>query len=222
MTHRVDGQAEAVVSGQRSTRAADVEVGASQAVREQWRRTRSGSLVEVIEEKPSGQREVAGECPICYDDFGGEDDVVWCKVRHCIVALTRSYARARVTQGCPYRVLITCLLMAMPLTQNTIDSQACGNNIHRNCFANWAKAKRDSYAAVTCVYCRAVWDADGGKDQTGYGGDAIVNLRQYSEAHANADVSLETLYGESAVWIRNAGRNRARAAALYDVSRGAL
>jgi hypothetical protein len=110
--------------------------------------------------------------------------------------------------------------MARLATHKVVIAQACGNNIHRNCFAAWAKAKMDSHAAITCVYCRAVWDADGGKDQAGDGGEGFVNLRQYSEAHANANVSLETLYGDSAVWIRNAGRNRARAAALYDVSRG--
>ena len=101
-------------------------------------------------------------------------------------------------------------------------AQECGNNIHRECFANWAKSKRNSHAPVTCVYCRAVWEADGGKGQHGDAGEGFVNLRQFSEAHANADVSLETLYGDNAVWIRNAGRNRSRAAALYDVSRGAF
>ena len=172
-------QAEDVVSGRRSTRAVDAEVSASHAVREQWQRTQSGSMAAVKEEKDSNQRELAGECPICYDGFSQKEDVVWCK--------------------------------------------SCGNNIHRSCFANWAKAKTAARAAVTCVYCRAVWDMDksNAQDADAAGGQ-YVNLRQFSEAHADTDVSLDSLYGDSAVWIRNAGSNRRSNAALYSVGRGAL
>ncbi len=172
-------QAEAVISGQRSTRAVDAEVSASHAVREQWQRTQSGSMVAVEEEKDSNQRELSGECPICYDDFGQQEDVVWCK--------------------------------------------ACGNNIHRSCFANWAKSKTAARAPVTCVYCRAVWDMDESKVQDAdAAGGQYLNLRHVSEAHADTDLSLDSLYGDTAVLIRNAGRNRGRNAALYGAGRGAF
>jgi hypothetical protein len=34
---------------------------------------------------------------------------------------------------------------------------ACGNNIHRHCFEQWAKSKP---GAPKCVYCRTVWKGD--------------------------------------------------------------
>lgn len=34
---------------------------------------------------------------------------------------------------------------------------ACGNNIHRQCFEQWARSKP---GAVKCVYCRTVWKGD--------------------------------------------------------------
>lgn len=34
---------------------------------------------------------------------------------------------------------------------------ACGNNIHRTCFEQWAKSKP---GAAKCVYCRTPWKGD--------------------------------------------------------------
>lgn len=34
---------------------------------------------------------------------------------------------------------------------------ACGNNIHRHCFEQWAKSKP---GAPKCVYCRTPWKGD--------------------------------------------------------------
>ena len=34
---------------------------------------------------------------------------------------------------------------------------ACGNNIHRHCFEQWAKSKAGQ---VKCVYCRTPWKGD--------------------------------------------------------------
>ena len=34
---------------------------------------------------------------------------------------------------------------------------ACGNNIHRQCFEQWAKSKAGQ---VKCVYCRTPWKGD--------------------------------------------------------------
>ena len=35
---------------------------------------------------------------------------------------------------------------------------ACGNNIHRECFEQWARSK--SGHDVRCVYCRTIWQGD--------------------------------------------------------------
>lgn len=34
---------------------------------------------------------------------------------------------------------------------------ACGNNVHRQCFEQWAKSKPGQ---VKCVYCRTAWKGD--------------------------------------------------------------
>lgn len=36
---------------------------------------------------------------------------------------------------------------------------ACGNNIHRQCFEQWA-ASKTGQGPVRCVYCRSVWQGD--------------------------------------------------------------
>lgn len=36
---------------------------------------------------------------------------------------------------------------------------ACGNNLHKTCFEQWAATKPNG--GVTCPYCRAQWQADG-------------------------------------------------------------
>jgi hypothetical protein len=50
---------------------------------------------------------------------------------------------------------------------------ACGNNIHKACFDQWAKSKP---GPAKCIYCRAVWKEDepksislqGPKNKEGY------------------------------------------------------
>lgn len=39
---------------------------------------------------------------------------------------------------------------------------ACGNNVHCECFAQWAATKRAQRAAVTCPFCRTPWQEDDG------------------------------------------------------------
>lgn len=34
---------------------------------------------------------------------------------------------------------------------------ACGNNVHRHCFEQWARSKP---GAAKCVYCRTLWQGD--------------------------------------------------------------
>lgn len=85
-------QAEAVLSGSRSTRTVEVDVEASEAVREQWHRSQPGAAPGAVELEErmdggfGGQRPLEGECPICYDTFrpsstSAADQVVFCKVR---------------------------------------------------------------------------------------------------------------------------------------------
>jgi hypothetical protein len=36
---------------------------------------------------------------------------------------------------------------------------ACGNNVHKECFEQWAESRRRSSAPVTCPFCRSNWAA---------------------------------------------------------------
>lgn len=53
------------------------------------------------------RKPVEGDCPICFMEFGRNEEIVWCKA-------------------------------------------ACGNNIHKKCFDQWAATTRQS--GVRCVY----------------------------------------------------------------------
>lgn len=46
---------------------------------------------------------------------------------------------------------------------------SCGNNMHKVCFDQWAKSKRNQGQQVTCVYCRAVWALDEKAGESQYG-----------------------------------------------------
>lgn len=37
---------------------------------------------------------------------------------------------------------------------------SCGQNVHRDCFEQWAKSSGTSNGQVRCIYCRAVWQGD--------------------------------------------------------------
>ena len=37
---------------------------------------------------------------------------------------------------------------------------SCGQNVHRECFEQWAKSSNAANGQVRCVYCRAVWEGD--------------------------------------------------------------
>ena len=51
---------------------------------------------------------------------------------------------------------------------------------------------------------------DLGRCSAGRGGSSYINLLQQSQAHANTDTSLDTLYGANAVWIRHHQGNGSR------------
>jgi Ring finger domain len=69
---------------------------------------------------------------------------------------------------------------------------ACGNNMHRSCFDQWAASQRN--VGVKCVYCRTPWHVDpgdveqvkkaGSKDVDGY-----VNVGEHFGISRMRDVS---------------------------------
>ncbi|KAL3139925.1 hypothetical protein ABBQ38_004215 [Trebouxia sp. C0009 RCD-2024] len=98
--------------------------------------------------------------------------------------------------------------------------QECGNNVHVECFKRWTASKKSTGQSVTCVYCRCPWVAETGAKAAGDGNEEYVNLRGVSQQHQQADTSLESLYGDTAVWIQaNNGRmGRRQAASLWRLS----
>jgi hypothetical protein len=72
---------------------------------------------------------------------------------------------------------------------------ACGNNMHKDCFEQWAKSQAGK--PVKCVYCRTLWQTEAGNIQEllkggSVGADGYVNVadqlgmsgeRDYSSYH---------------------------------------
>lgn len=50
-----------------------------------------------------------------------------------------------------------CVMEFKPSEEILWCKAACGNNIHKTCFDQWAKSKP---GPVKCVYCRTVWIED--------------------------------------------------------------
>lgn len=84
---------------------------------------------------------------------------------------------------------------------------ACGNNIHKDCFDQWAASKRVSGAAVTCPFCRTPWQASDPSElakfaKAGASGakvneEGYVNIAQELGLSGKRDVS--TYHG---FWVR--------------------
>ncbi|KAL4809114.1 hypothetical protein BDV18DRAFT_94740 [Aspergillus unguis] len=83
---------------------------------------------------------------------------------------------------------------------------ACGNNIHKACFQQWAATKH--HQGVRCVYCRSPWqnqDADGKPDvdlkellrQGRIGADGYVNVANQMGLSGERDYSTYHRY-----WVR--------------------
>lgn len=61
---------------------------------------------------------------------------------------------------------------------------ACGNNIHKECFDQWATSRQRSAAPVTCPFCRTKWASDAADGrvskeiltQSQLGADGYVNV----------------------------------------------
>ncbi|KAL8770327.1 MAG: hypothetical protein Q9209_003963 [Squamulea sp. 1 TL-2023] len=102
--------------------------------------------------------------------------------------------RKEITGDCPI-----CFMEFSPSTEEIIYCKAaCGNNIHKDCFEQWARAQSSgSGGVVKCVYCRTPWERDEGDfehlvKEGKKGGEGYVNIgeelglsgrRDYSSYH---------------------------------------
>ncbi|KAL8785350.1 MAG: hypothetical protein Q9213_003415 [Squamulea squamosa] len=101
--------------------------------------------------------------------------------------------RKEITGDCPI-----CFMEFSPSTEEIIYCKAaCGNNIHKDCFEQWARAQTSGAGGVKCVYCRTPWQRDEGDfkhlvKEGKKGGEGYVNIgeelglsgrRDYSSYH---------------------------------------
>lgn len=83
----------------------------------------------------------------------------------------------------------------------------CGNNMHKDCFEQWAKSQ--GVQTVKCVYCRTPWQIDTGDIgelmKTGsVGADGYVNVSKQLGMTGERDCSTYHPY-----WVdRHLGRRR--------------
>ena len=60
-------------------------------------------------------------------------------------------------------------------------SISCGNNMHKNCFEKWRKAKLLFNEPVTCPFCRIEWKMN--TEATNNHSNGYLNLATYSTTH---------------------------------------
>lgn len=93
---------------------------------------------------------------------------------------------------------------------------ACGNNIHKDCFDQWARAQPSS-SGVKCVYCRTPWQKDVGDYATlarggKKGEEGYVNIGEELGLSGVRDVSSYHPF-----WVRKQmGRGGGRWEGDYD------
>ena len=63
---------------------------------------------------------------------------------------------------------------------------ACGNNVHKHCFEQWAKSKPGK--VVKCVYCRTPWKGDE---------DSIKRINKNGKKNAEGYVNVASQLGIS-------------------------
>lgn len=79
---------------------------------------------------------------------------------------------------------------------------ACGNNIHKTCFDQWARTKP---GAVTCPFCRSPWEADESAVQT-VAKSETVNAEGYVNVASQLGLSGRRDYSTyNKYWVRNRG-----------------
>ncbi|KAF2490706.1 hypothetical protein BU16DRAFT_469843, partial [Lophium mytilinum] len=64
--------------------------------------------------------------------------------------------RKPIEDDCP----ICCMEFEVGKEEIVYCKAACGNNIHKHCFEQWAAAKSGARGGVTCPFCRTPWAGD--------------------------------------------------------------
>jgi len=64
--------------------------------------------------------------------------------------------RKPIEDDCP----ICCCELEADSEEIVYCRAACGNNLHKTCFDQWAASKRGSGSTVTCPFCRTPWQSD--------------------------------------------------------------
>jgi len=119
-------------------------------------------------EEKGKQRELAGDCPVCMEEF---DESQRAKVDFC---------------------------------------RECGNNIHKDCFANWKRGCKNQGNPVTCVYCRAAWPVTGNSKGRIKKRGRYHNLGELQGISAQRDTSsYSSKYNWESSWNRNSWRYQA-------------
>ncbi|KAI4104095.1 MAG: hypothetical protein LQ339_003948 [Xanthoria mediterranea] len=120
--------------------------------------------------------------------------------------------RKEITGDCPI-----CFMEFDPPTEEIIYCKAaCGNNIHKDCFDQWARAQPSS-SGVKCVYCRTPWQKDVGDYATlarggKKGEEGYVNIGEELGLSGVRDVSSYHPF-----WVRKQmGRGGGRWEGDYD------
>lgn len=81
---------------------------------------------------------------------------------------------------------------------------ACGNNIHKDCFAQWAATKRGQ--TITCPFCRSPWQDDGAKLPEIAKG-ASTNAEGYVNVASQLGLSGRRDYSTyNSFWVRGQAR----------------
>ncbi|KAF2209451.1 hypothetical protein CERZMDRAFT_13911, partial [Cercospora zeae-maydis SCOH1-5] len=83
---------------------------------------------------------------------------------------------------------------------------ACGNNVHKECFKQWARAKKGQ-GRVTCPFCRSPWEDDEGEgsmDLKGLAKAGKVNEEGYVNVARQLGLSGQRDYSTyNEFWVRN-------------------
>ena len=72
-------------------------------------------------------------------------------------------------------------------------STSCGNNLHKNCFDKWRRAKLSLNEPVTCPFCRVHWKDLHENNNEVSTNTAYLNLAAYSTP-ADYEDDLEDLF----------------------------
>ncbi|KAI4201598.1 MAG: hypothetical protein LQ346_002135 [Caloplaca aetnensis] len=90
--------------------------------------------------------------------------------------------RKEVAGDCPI-----CFMEFEPETEDIVWCKAaCGNNIHKDCFEQWAKSQ--GAAKVKCVYCRTPWQGDA---------DSIARIKTEGKMNSEGYVNVASQLGLS-------------------------